>query len=85
MTNSDLKQRASHISNLMDQRDDIDVEIKAAFEIAKSQGYNASALRKAISIHRMDAPKRKKHDDAQHEMFLMLEEIEGTAIREAAE
>lgn len=82
---SDLRQRASHISALMDQRDDIDVEIKAAFEIAKSQGYNASALRKAIKIHRMDDKRREKHDTAQGDLMLYLEEIEGAAIREAAE
>lgn len=85
MTNSDLRQRAASISALMGQIEDLQVEVKAAFEIAKKDGYNASALRKAIKIHRMDAPKRKKHDDAQHEMFAMLEEIEGTAMREAAE
>lgn len=85
MSNSDLRQRAAFISALMDQRDDIDVEIKAAFEIAKSQGYSPASLRKAIKVNRMDGKQREKFDDGQMHFNLYLEEIEGTAMRSAAE
>ena len=85
MTNSDLRQRAASIGALLDQVDDLKEEIKARFEVAKNDGYNASALRKAITIHRMDDKRREKHDSGQSDLFLYLEEIEGTAIREAAQ
>lgn len=115
MTNSDLKRRAERIGSLLDQVEDLKTEIKAAFEIAKSDGFNIAALRKAIAISRLDDKRRAKHDSAQsnvkydgaqeavaenkrmlemfttrlaeleNDLFLYLEEIEGTAMREAAQ
>lgn len=84
-TNSDLRQRAESVMRLMDQRDELTADIRAAFDAAKSVGFNAQALRKAVTIARMDATKREKHETAQMDLELYLAEIEGKAIREAAE
>ena len=84
MKNSDLTARAERIANLMDQIDDLKVELKAAFEIAKSDGYKPKVLRKAIAVYRMDPKKRAKHDEDQADMFLMLDELEGKTERAAA-
>ena len=84
MTNSDLKQRAEHIGRLLDQRDDITADIKGAFEAAKSVGFNAAALRKAIAIARMDSAKRAKHDEAQQDLIVYLAELEGREMEAAA-
>ena len=84
-TNSDLRQRAERIGSLLDQIDDLKVELKAAYEIAKSDGFNPASLRKAIAIARLDDAKRAKHDDAQSDLLLYLDEIEGRQLREAAE
>lgn len=82
---TDLTQRASRISALMDKREDLDAEIKAAFEIAKNDGYKPAELRKAIKVYRMDDKQRAKHDDAQMTFALYLDELEGRQLREAAE
>lgn len=84
-TNSDLRQRAESAGRIMDQIDDLKVELKALFEIAANDGFNAKALRQAIKVARMDAPKWAKHDSSQSDLFLYLAEIEGKALREAAE
>lgn len=84
-TNSDLRQRAESVMRLMDQRDELTADIRAAFDAAKSVGFNAQALRKAVAIARMDSAKREKHETAQMDLELYLAEIEGKAIREAAE
>lgn len=76
-SNSDLRQRAESIGRLMDQRDELSEDIKAAFEAAASAGFNKSAMRKAISIARMDAAKRAKHDAGQMDLELYLAELEG--------
>ena len=84
-TNSDLRSRAEHIMRLMDQRDELNEDIKNSFDVAKSVGFNPTAMRKAISVARMDAKKRAAHDSGQSDLLLYLEEIEGRAMREAAE
>lgn len=84
MTNSDLRQRAEQIGRLLDQRDDLTADIKAAFEAAKSVGFNSAALRKAISIARMDATKRAKHDEAQSDLLIYLAELDGREMEAAA-
>ena len=84
MTNSDLRQRAEHIGRLKDQRDEINADIKAAFEAAASAGFNRAALKAAIKIARMEKDKRAKHEQAQQDLFVYLEEIEGRRLREAA-
>ena len=84
-SNSDLKRRAERIGSLLDQVEDLKTEIKAAFEIAANDGFNAAALRKAIAISRLDDKRRAKHDSAQSDLFLYLDEIEGRQLREAAE
>ncbi len=83
-TNSDLKQRAESVMRLMDQRDELTLDIKAAFDAAKSVGFNAQAMRKAVSIARMDKAKRVSHDQAQLDLEVYLAEIEGR-VMEAAE
>lgn len=84
MKNSDLRDRAERASRLMDQIDDLKVELKALFEIAQSDGFNSKALKQAIKIARMDSAKRAKHDAAQGDLILYLEELEGTRERAAA-
>lgn len=83
--NSDLRQRADAAGRLLDQIDDLKIELKALFEIAASDGFNAKAFRQAIKISRMDATKRAKHDSSQMDLELYLAEIEGRQMREAAE
>ena len=63
------------------------LDLKAAYDAAASAGYTKAALKRAIKLHRMDADKRAKHDSAQAELILYLEEIEGRSrqFREAAE
>lgn len=85
MTNSDLKQRAESIMRLIEQRDELSADIKAAFDAAKSVGFNAAAMRKAIRIATLDSDKRAKHESEQMDLELYLAEIEGKALREAAE
>ena len=87
MTNSDLRDRASKITALMDQADDIKTEIKDRYDDAKNAGYTVAALKRAIKLARMDADKRAKHDAAQMDLELYLAEIEGRARlqKEAAE
>jgi uncharacterized protein (UPF0335 family) len=84
-SNSDLRSRAEHIMRLMEQRDDIAEDIKNSFDVAKSVGFNLAALRKAISVARMDAKKRAAHESAQIDLELYLAEIEARELREAAE
>jgi len=85
MKNSDLRSRAEHIMRLMDQRDEIAEDIRNSFDVAKSVGFNPAAMRKAISVARMDAKKWAAHESAQTDLLMHLEEIEGRAMREAAE
>jgi uncharacterized protein (UPF0335 family) len=84
-SNSDLRSRAEHIMRLMEQRDDIAEDIKNSFDVAKSVGFNPAALRKAISVARMDAKKRAAHESAQTDLELYLAEIEARELRGAAE
>ena len=85
MRNSDLRQRAESIMRLMEQRDELTADIKAAFDAAASVGFNKAAMRKAVKVAAMDADKRAKHDSEQMDLELYLAEIEGDAMREAAE
>ena len=82
-TNSDLRQRAESAGRLLDQIDDLKIELKALFEIAASDGFNAKALRQAIKIARMDATKRAKHDSSQLDIEIYLAEIEGRQMEAA--
>ena len=83
-TNSDLRSRAEHIMRLMDQRDEIAEDIRNSFDVAKSVGFNPTALRKAISVARMEAGKRAKHDQGQMDLELYLAEIEARELVGAA-
>lgn len=85
MRNSDLRQRAESIMRLMEQREEITADIKAAFDAAASVGFNKAAMRKAVKIAAMDAAKREAHHSEQMDIELYLAEIEGNAMREAAE
>jgi uncharacterized protein (UPF0335 family) len=84
-TNSDLKQRAESILRLIEQRDELTADIKAAFDAAKSVGFNAAAMRKAVRIAAMSSDKRAKHEQEAEEVQLYLFEIEGRSMKEAAE
>ena len=68
----------------MEQRDELTADIKAAFDAAKSAGFNAAAMRKAIRIAAMSADKRAKHDAQEQEAQLYLFEIEGRQSRREA-
>lgn len=83
-SNSDLRSRAEHIMRLMDQRDEIAEDIRNSFDVAKSVGFNPAALRKAISVARMEAGKRAKHDQGQMDLELYLAEIEARELVGAA-
>ena len=85
MTNSDLKQRAQSIMSLIEQRDELSADIKAAFDAAASVGFNKQAMRKAIRIATLDSAKREKHESEQMDLEMYLAEIEGKHMREAAE
>lgn len=83
-TNSDLRSRAESIMRLMEQRDELTMDIKAAFDAAASVGFNKQAMRKAIKVAALDADKRAKHESEQSDLILYLAEIEGRQM-EAAE
>ena len=83
MTNSDLSRRAQQIISVLDQIDELKLAIAEAYDDASSEGYTKSALRAAIKIHRLDADRRRKHDQAQMDLEMYLSELEGR--REAAE
>ena len=83
MRNSDLRQRAESIMRLMEQRDELTMDIKAAFDAAASVGFNKAAMRKAIRIAGMDATKRAKHDSSQLDIEIYLAEIEGRQMEAA--
>lgn len=83
-TNSDMRARAEHIMRLMDQRDELNEDIKNSFDVAKSVGFNPSAMRKAISVARMDAKKRAAHDTGQQDLEIYLAEIEARELVGAA-
>lgn len=83
MRNSDLRQRAESIMRLMEQRDELTMDIKAAFDAAASVGFNKQAMRKAIRIAGMDATKRAKHESAQQDLLIYLAEIEGRQMEAA--
>lgn len=84
-TNSDLKQRAESILRLIEQRDELTADIKAAFDAAASVGFNKTAMRKAIKIAGMSSDKRAKHEQDAQEVQLYLFEIEGREMAEAAQ
>lgn len=84
-TNSDLRQRAESILRLIEQRDELSADIKAAFDAAKSVGFNAAAMRKAVRIAAMSSKKRQKYEAEAEEVQLYLFEIEGRSMKEAAE
>jgi uncharacterized protein (UPF0335 family) len=73
---SDLRDRAESIMRLMEQRNELNLDIKAAFEAAASAGYNAKAMKKAIKVASMDADKRAKHEQEQGDLLLYLQELE---------
>lgn len=81
-SNSDLKRRALEIIQRHEAVEEAKEDLKAAYDAAESVGFTKSALRAAVKIHRLDAEKRAKHDSAQTDLILYLEEIEG---RRAAE
>jgi len=83
-SNSDLRSRAEHIMRLMDQRDEIAEDIRNSFDVAKSVGFNPSAMRKAIAVARMDAKKRAAHESAQTDLEIYLAEIEARELAGAA-
>lgn len=82
-SNSDLRSRAESIMRLMEQRDELTMDIKAAFDAAASVGFNKAAMRKAIRIAGMDATKREKHNSEQMDLELYLSEIEGRQMEAA--
>ena len=77
MTNSDLKQRAERLRKLEEAVEEARLDLKAAYDAAASDGYNKSALKKAMKIHAMDGAKRAKHESAQMDLEVYLREIEG--------
>lgn len=83
MRNSDLRQRAESIMRLMEQRDELTMDIKAAFDAAASVGFNKAAMRKAIKVAALDADKRAKHESEQSDLILYLAEIEGRQMEAA--
>jgi uncharacterized protein (UPF0335 family) len=68
---------------MMDDAEETRREITDAINDAAAAGYTKASLRAAIKIHRLDPEKRAKHDQAQLDLVLYLDEIEGR--REAAE
>jgi uncharacterized protein (UPF0335 family) len=85
MTNSDLRERALRLIELEEKAEDAKLDLKAAYDAAASAGYTKAALKRAIKLHRMDADKRAKHESAQADLILYLEELEGRRVLQAAE
>jgi uncharacterized protein (UPF0335 family) len=85
MTNSDLRERALRLIELEEKAEDAKLDLKAAYDAAASAGYTKAAFKRAIKLHRMDADKRAKHESAQADLILYLEELEGRRVLQAAE
>ena len=86
MTNSDLRERAERIAKLEEIASEAKADVKAAYDAAKSAGYSASALRKAIKVHTLTADKRAKFDTEQDDFELYLARLDGReTYAEAAE
>jgi uncharacterized protein (UPF0335 family) len=85
VTNSDLRERALRLIQLEEKAEDAKLDLKAAYDAAASAGYTKAALKRAIKLHRMDADKRAKHESAQADLILYLEELEGRRVLQAAE
>lgn len=62
MTDKRLKSLADRIEKLMDDRDNIQSDIRDIYAEAKSAGYVPKVLRKAITRKRMDPSKRDEED-----------------------
>jgi uncharacterized protein (UPF0335 family) len=62
MSDNRLKSLADRIEKLMDDRDDIQGDIRDIYAEAKSAGYVPKVLRKAITRKRMDKGKRDEED-----------------------
>lgn len=84
MTNSDLRERAAHIARLQEQADEIKADIAAAYQAAKSAGYNPKALKAAVKIAAMESDKRAAHEQQQMDIELYLAEIEGKRLEAVA-
>lgn len=83
MRNSNIQQRARDIAALHDAHDDAKAALAEAYDEAAAEGYSKAALKAAIKIHRLDSVRRAKYDEAQSDLLLYLQDIEGR--REAAE
>jgi|GEM_PF-6443615 len=78
---------ANMIIQLEAHKDEISLEIKAAYDAAKSAGISKRGLRMAIRFARMTPQQRADHDEVQRDFMMIWDEIsdEVPAFREAAE
>lgn len=67
--NDELKRRAESVSDLLDQKAEIDADIKAVYEAAKNDGYDMKAFKQIIKELR----KGPEYQAAQLELELILD------------
>ena len=77
MSADKLKSLSERINRLLDERDGINGDISDLYQEAKSAGYIAKVLRKAIGRQRMDAGKRAEEDSI---LELYEAALEGLAL-----
>lgn len=63
--NDDLAERVARIVQLEEAAAEAAADVKAAYDAAASAGYTKSALKKAISIHKLSPDKRKANESEQ--------------------
>ncbi len=57
-----LKSFVARINKMIDERDDLNADIREIFAEAKGEGFDIKTMRKAVRIARMDKAKRQEEE-----------------------
>lgn len=76
-SDAEFKEISSQINGLIDQKEDIEGDIKDLYTLAKSKGINAAALRKSIKQTREDADERAARLEMEETIEIYTKKLEG--------
>ena len=62
-TKQDLKNRVEHIESLLLEKDNLNTEIREAFEAAANTGYDVKAMKEVIKLRKRDLQKVVNEED----------------------
>jgi uncharacterized protein (UPF0335 family) len=62
-TKQDLKNRVEHIESLLLEKDNLNTEIREAFEAAGNTGYDVKAMKEVIKLRKRDLQKVVNEED----------------------